>query len=65
MYTPYQVSCITIRPACIKQGANGPGPAALHNPSRKFQKQVPQLWKIMNFDRQNALLNGASIEAII
>jgi hypothetical protein len=49
----------------IKQGANGPGPAALHNPSRKFQKQVPQLWKIMNFDRQNALLNGASIEAII
>jgi hypothetical protein len=29
-----------------------------------FQKNVGQVWKITNFDRQPALFNGASMEAI-
>jgi hypothetical protein len=49
----------------IKQGANGPGSPNLHNATRKFQKtNVAQVWKITNFDRQPALFNGASMEAI-
>jgi hypothetical protein len=35
-----------------------------HNATRKFQKNVGQVWKITNFDRQPALFNGASMEAI-
>jgi hypothetical protein len=29
-----------------------------------FKKNVGQVWKITNFDRQTALFNGASMEAI-
>jgi len=29
-----------------------------------FKKKVVQVWKITNFDRQPALFNGASMEAI-
>jgi hypothetical protein len=32
--------------------------------TRKFQKNVGQVWKITNFDRQPAIFNGASMEAI-
>ena len=48
----------------IKQGGNGPGPPNPHNATRNFQKNVAQVWKITNFDRQPALFNGASMEAI-
>jgi hypothetical protein len=50
--------------APIKQGGNGPGPPNLHNATRKFQKNVAQVWKITNFDRQAALFNGVSMVAI-
>jgi hypothetical protein len=30
----------------------------------KIKKNVAQVWKITNFDRQTALFNGASMEAI-
>jgi hypothetical protein len=36
----------------------------LHNPKRKFQKNVAQIMEITNFDRQTALFNGASMVAI-
>jgi hypothetical protein len=29
-----------------------------------FKKNVAQVWKITNFDRQTAFFNGASMEAI-
>jgi hypothetical protein len=29
-----------------------------------FKKNVGQIWKIKNFDRQPALFNGASMQAI-
>ena len=32
--------------------------------ARKFQKKVVQYWQITNFDRQAAIFNGASMEAI-
>ena len=48
----------------IKQGGNGPGPPNLHNATRNFQKNVAQVWKNTNFDRQPALFNGASMGAI-
>ena len=50
--------------APIKQGANGPGPPALHNTTRKFQKNVVPVWKITNFGRQATLFNGPSMETI-
>jgi hypothetical protein len=51
--------------APIEQGTNEPGPPNLHNVTRKFQKkQIVQVWEITNFDRQAALLNGASMEAV-
>jgi hypothetical protein len=40
-----------------------PGPPALHDATRKFQKNIVQVWKITNFDRHAALFNGASKEA--
>ena len=49
----------------IKQNANGAGPPNLHYATRKFQKKiVGQAWKITNFDRQAALFDGDSMEAI-
>ena len=49
----------------IKQNANGAGPPNLHYAIRKFQKKkVGQAWKITNFDRQAALFDGDSMEAI-
>jgi hypothetical protein len=48
----------------IKQGGKGPRPPNLQNASRKFQKNdAQQVWKIMIFDRQTALFNGASMGA--
>ena len=43
-----------------------PGPPNLHNATRKIQKNVAPVlvWKITNFDRQPALFDGASMEAI-
>jgi hypothetical protein len=35
----------------IKHGKNGPGPPNLHDATRKFQKNVGQVWKITIFDR--------------
>jgi hypothetical protein len=33
-------------------------------PQENFEKNVGQVWKITNFDRQAALFNGASMEAV-
>jgi hypothetical protein len=46
----------------IKQGANGPGPRALHNATRKFQKNVVEVSNIIIFGLA-ALSNDASMEA--
>ena len=48
----------------IKQGANGLGPPAVHNTTRKNQKNVGQVWKITSFDRQTTLFDGATMEEI-
>jgi hypothetical protein len=48
----------------IKHGGNGRRPRDVHNATRKIQKNVVQVWEITNFDRQTALFNGASMEAI-
>jgi hypothetical protein len=48
----------------IKHGANGPRSPNLQNATRKFQKNVAQVWKITIFDRQPALFNGASMGAL-
>jgi hypothetical protein len=48
----------------IKRGGNGTRPPNLENATRKFQKNVAQVWKITIFDRQTALFNGVSTEAI-
>jgi hypothetical protein len=48
----------------IKYLGNGPEPTNLHNATKTIQKNVVQLWKITNFDRQPGLFNGASMEAI-
>jgi hypothetical protein len=48
----------------MKQGGNGPRQPNLRNATRKFQKNVAQVWKITNFDRQPALFNGASMKTI-
>jgi hypothetical protein len=45
----------------IKQGGNGPSLPNPQNATRKFQKNVAQVWKITNFDSQPALFNGASM----
>jgi hypothetical protein len=42
----------------------GPGSPNLHNPTRKIQKNVGQVWKITNFDPQTALFDNASMEVI-
>jgi hypothetical protein len=48
----------------IKQGANKTGQPNVPNATRKFQKKIVHVWKIANFDRQAALFDGASMEAI-
>jgi hypothetical protein len=47
-----------------EQGENGQRPPNPQNATRKFQKNVVQVWKITNYDRQTALFNGASMGAV-